>query len=126
MTRLQEQNVVARARSLTRTQARNHVKSALSHAAVPGAVQAFAAECRIADSLRDAMSLAGRVFRSIRKLETRIQIDPEVDAKRIIIDVCVNGDTAAVLASKKKYTDEWVRIASPEARAKINLQYHLV
>ena len=96
------------------------------HQDVSAEVLEYAVECRIFDFLRQGIHLARETFESVRNLDTRIQHDPDVDEKRIIIDATVEGEVADILAAQRRYTEEWMRIAPLEVREKIRFLYHAV
>jgi hypothetical protein len=58
-----------------------------------------------------AVSLALEHFKNVRKLETRLQQDPDADDQRVIIDVTVDGEIDDALASKKAFDKAWAREA---------------
>jgi len=92
----------------------------------PVEIVEFCSERGILPHFREAALLAHQTFKSVRTLDARIQVDPEGDEERVVIDVTVDATVDEVLAAKKAYTRQWVQTAPPEVRDQIRLLYHLV
>ena len=92
---------------------------------IPKEVQNFCAEHGIGQLLRDALRLVRRSFRPMRKLEVRLQPDPDADETRVVIDVTVETEIPKALAMQRAYTDRWVKLAPLQVRDQIRLLYNL-
>lgn len=89
-------------------------------------VHAFCAEHGIEEFLRQAIAVARHSFRPIRKIETRLQADPDADETRVVVDVTVESDIPSALAMKRTYTQQWVKLAPPRVRNLIRLLYNII
>lgn len=92
---------------------------------IPCRVVDFCDMHNLKNGLRDAILLARRSFRAIKKLEARLQPDPDSNETRVVIDVTLNCTIPMALKMKRDYTRQWVKLAPPSVRDSIRLLYNL-
>lgn len=98
----------------------------IPHRALPEQVLAFAIRHRLQRHLEEALRLAESVFRPVRELNAELEVDPETNEERIVIDVVVELDVDDVLRRNERYNREWIASAPPEAREKVRLLYNIL
>ena len=59
--------------------------------------------------LRTAIRLALEHFKSIRNVEIRVQLDPESDEQRVIVDLTLNGEIEEALESQHAFHRAWAQ-----------------
>jgi hypothetical protein len=90
---------------------------------VPAKVLDFCAQQGSIAYLQQAVSLALEHFKTVRKVETRLQQDPDVDVQRVIIDLTVEGEIDEVLASKEAFDEAWGDVAPTSQQDAIRLLF---
>lgn len=75
--------------------------------------------------LHAAISLAKKIYKPASTISGRIQIDPDTDEQRIILDVPVDGDLDDVLAREDEFGKQWAR-TSPVDDQQIRVLYYFI
>ena len=75
-------------------------------------------------ALRTSVRLLHEAFRSVHDLSAEVDVDPDTDERRIVIDAVVDGPIEELLSRYFDYTRDWVRLVPPELREWIRLAYH--
>ncbi len=84
-------------------------------------VQWYCDKHRLLPYLRTAVRLAEIHFAPARDLGVSVDIDPETEEEKLVIDVSVATDIDDVLRRKRAYTRDWISSAPLEAGEKICL-----
>jgi hypothetical protein len=73
------------------------------------------------DHLQTAVRLASEHFKFIINVAFRVQIDPDSDEQRTIIDLTIDGEIDEVLASQRAFYRAWAQAVPPSQRDAIRL-----
>jgi hypothetical protein len=76
--------------------------------------------------LQTAIRLAVEHFKTIRKVEFWIQLDPDSDDQRVIVDLSIDGENKEVLASQHAFYRAWAKSVPPLQQDAIRLLYSFV
>jgi hypothetical protein len=76
--------------------------------------------------LRTAIRLAFEHFRSIRNVEIRVQLDPDSDEQRVIVDLTLDGEIEEVVASQHAYHRAWAQAVPPSQQDAVRLLYAFI
>jgi hypothetical protein len=88
-------------------------------------VKRFCADDDLASLLSLSMDLAGRCF-GPERTEVELMQDPDTNDEWVVVRIDVRGSAESVLASKKRYTAEWVAMAPWPQRHLIRLSLNVV
>jgi len=72
-----------------------------------------------------AAAVAGRHFHPRDPIRAELEIDPETDEKRVILDVTVDASVDDVLKRYDSYLREWIAAVPPEVQLHIGLVYDI-
>ena len=75
--------------------------------------------------LASAIELAQESFTPIQHIGAELEIDPDTNEKRVVIEIAVNASVDEALAMKKNFTHRWIEAAPPEVRERIRFLYNL-
>jgi hypothetical protein len=73
--------------------------------------------------LRSAIRLASEHFKSIRNVEIRVQLDPDSDVQRVIVDLALNGEIEEALVSQRAFYGAWAQTVPPSQQETVRLLY---
>jgi len=73
--------------------------------------------------LQTAIRVAFEHFKSIRNVEIRVQLDPDSDEQRVIVDLTLDGEIEEVLSSRHAYHRSWAQTVPPSQQDTVRLLY---
>jgi len=78
--------------------------------------------CNLAH-LQTGIRLAFEHFKSIRSIEIRVQLDPDSEEQRVIVDLTLNGEIEEALASQRAFFRAWAQTVPPSQQDIIRVLY---
>ena len=87
-------------------------------------VQEVCAERRLGSYLPIAMRLARQAFGRVHEMRAGVDVDPDTDERRVVLDVTVDAPLDELLRRYASYTREWVAAAPAEVREWVRLSFH--
>jgi hypothetical protein len=75
-------------------------------------------------SMRTAVDAVHRAFHPVVDVRAEVDVDPDTDERRVVLDVTVDAPVDELLRQYEKYTRSWVAAASAEKRDWIRLSFH--
>jgi hypothetical protein len=71
-----------------------------------------------------AMRLAARLFAPAKNVSAEVDVDPDSDERRVVVNVTADLPPTAMLDRYRAYTREWVMIGTPALREWVRLSFH--
>lgn len=87
-------------------------------------VQEVCAERGLGSYLPIAVRLARQAFGRVHELHAEVDVDPDSDERRVVLDVTVDAPLDELLRRYASYTREWVAAAPAEVREWVRLSFH--
>jgi hypothetical protein len=89
----------------------------------PG-VQEVCAVRGVGPQLLLAARLARQAFGQVHEMHSEVDVDPDTDERRIVLDVTVDAPVDELLRRYANYTRDWVAAAPAETREWVRLAFH--
>jgi hypothetical protein len=86
----------------------------------------FCAEHDLLPLVHEALRLAEATLQPVGRPVIELEVDPETSDEWVVITVPVAGSTAEVVRRKRKYTAQWVGVATYDKREKVRLLFTVV
>ena len=93
---------------------------------VPKDVLAFCSDKGLTPYLLISLRLAQECFSPIRRLQVELELDPDTDEPRVIVEVGVDLPVDEVLRQNAAYSRQWVAKAPLDVGQKIRLLYNIL
>jgi hypothetical protein len=92
----------------------------------PNQVRQYCTEQEILSEIVIAVRMAERIFPAESLFSLNLDEDPEINQKKLVVNVAVPGTVNDVLNCYDRFTREWVSSASWPKRSHIRLSYDIV
>jgi hypothetical protein len=87
-------------------------------------VQELCAARGLGTYLPIAVRLARQAFGPVHEMRAGVDVDPDTDERRVVLDVTVDAPLDELLRRYASYTREWVAAAPAEVREWVRLSFH--
>lgn len=72
-----------------------------------------------------AIEIATRIFAPVEPMSVELEIDPESDEQKLLLNVVSQGSMEAALERYRAFLDEWTEAVTPDVMLQITLMYDI-